>query len=166
MKFNIADLPGVGKKLSFINGENQMMSLIIHHSGKREMYFFEDADDDEAVFSFNMTSEDTKQLASQMLEANLSNMDPEKIERINLVRNRIIVEWIDVKKQTEIAGMELSAFRKRVPDGVNIIGIFRNDDFIVEFETDQTIEENDTLLVVGKKEPIKEFIKICKGDSQ
>ncbi len=36
----MADLPGVGKKISFLTAEQQKVVVIIHHSGKRDLYFF------------------------------------------------------------------------------------------------------------------------------
>jgi deoxyribodipyrimidine photolyase len=37
-----------GKKISFLTAEQQKVVVIIHHSGKRDLYFFQDTDEDEA----------------------------------------------------------------------------------------------------------------------
>ncbi|KAB2952920.1 cation:proton antiporter regulatory subunit [Heliorestis acidaminivorans] len=162
MQVNITDLPGVGKKISFVNANNKKMVLIIHHTGKRELYFFED-DDDDAIFCFELTSEETKLLASQLLGATFEPLETEKLERVNMARNQYLVEWIDVAKHSRLAGMKVSDFRKRIPEGVTLIGIFRHDDLMVHPEPDAILETTDTIMVVGKRESMQNFVGQCKG---
>ncbi|MFC0470677.1 TrkA C-terminal domain-containing protein [Halalkalibacter kiskunsagensis] len=163
MKMNITDLPGVGKKISFVNAENQMMAIIIHHTGKRELYFFEDVDDDEAIFSFNLSSEDTKQLAAQLLGASFSPIDSEKLEKIKIARKQIVVEWIDITKQSKVAGLNVSVLKAKMPSDASLIGIFRNDEFLVDLKQNLLIEIKDTIMVVGKKDSINEIEMLCEG---
>ncbi|SDZ41821.1 TrkA domain protein [Evansella caseinilytica] len=163
MDMYITDLPGVGKKISFINAENQLMAIIIHHTGKRELFFFKDADDDEAVFSFRLSSEDTKQVATQLLGATFSPEENEKLKKINMVRKQVVVEWIDLAKHSPIVGLKVSELKQRLPRGASIIGVFRNDDFVVDFETDLLLEINDTLMVVGQKDALVEVEQMCAG---
>ncbi len=39
MEVKMADLPGVGKKISFQTVEENKIVVIVHHSGKRDLYF-------------------------------------------------------------------------------------------------------------------------------
>ncbi|OIJ22200.1 potassium transporter TrkA [Anaerobacillus alkalidiazotrophicus] len=165
MKMKMTDLPGVGKKISFINAENQMMAMIIHHSGKRELYFFEDADDDEAVFTFNLSSEETKQMGAQFLNATLDPVMNEKLERLQLLRKQVIVEWVEIKRQPQFTGKTYMEFEKLLPNGVTVVGLFHDDDFNVSPSGDLTLQKGNTIMVVGKREPIEHFLKICESEA-
>jgi TrkA domain protein len=163
MQMNITDLPGVGKKMTFFNSNNRKMVLIIHHSGKRELYFFDEEDDDDAVFCYELTAEETKQLASQLLGATFEPLESEKLERINMARNQVLVEWIDVSKHTRLAGIKVRDFLQRIPEGVALIGIVRNEDLIVHPDPDAVLESTDTVMIVGKREKMLQFVGQCKG---
>ena len=67
MEVKMADLPRVGKKISFDTAENQKVVIVIHHSGKRDLYFFKDADDDEADYFLSLTPEETREMGAQLL---------------------------------------------------------------------------------------------------
>ncbi|UOE93093.1 TrkA C-terminal domain-containing protein [Alkalihalobacillus sp. LMS39] len=165
MKMNMSELPGVGKKISFINAENQLMAVVFHHTGKRELYFFEDAADDEASFTYRLTSDDTKQLATQLLGATFSPLEHETIEKIKMARKQIVVEWIELAKQSSIVGSHISILKEKMPVGAKVIGIFRDEDFLVDDEFDYLLEANDTIMVVGKKEAVAQFEQLCEGKS-
>ncbi|WP_010272930.1 cation:proton antiporter regulatory subunit [Paenibacillus senegalensis] len=163
MKFTITDLPAVGKKMTMINNENQMMVMIVHHSGKRDLYFYEDPDDDEAVFSYALSAEETKQLGSQLLGA-ITPEEGESRERLQLFRKKVMVEWIDVTKKSPFAGKTFKELQVKSPVGLSILGIVRNDDILVHPEDDSIIEINDTIMIVGKPEPIMQFMQLFEGE--
>lgn len=162
MKFTVTDLPAVGKKMTMINNEDQMMVMIVHHSGKRDLYFYEDPDDDEAAFSYTLSAEETKQLGNQLL----GSITPEEIdshEKIQLFRKKVTVEWIDVTKKSAFAGKTFEELQQKSPVGLSILGIIRNDEILVHPEGDSIVEINDTILIVGKPEPIMQFMQLFEG---
>ncbi|GAE31060.1 TrkA C-terminal domain-containing protein [Halalkalibacter hemicellulosilyticus] len=166
MEMNISNLPGVGKKITFINGDDQMMAIIVHYTGKRELYFFEHRDDDEAIFTFNLSSEETKQIGAQLLGATFNPLESDKLEKLKMARKDVIVEWIDIPKKSKVVGMMFYEVKKLVPQGGAIIGIFKGDDFIVDLAEDDQIERGDTIMLVGKKDAVDEFELICEGKGQ
>ncbi|WP_257830927.1 cation:proton antiporter regulatory subunit [Salipaludibacillus agaradhaerens] len=164
MKFKMVDLPGVGKKLTFINGKNQMMGMVIHHSGKRELYFFEDADDDEAVFTFDLSSEETRHLGTQLLSATLDPVMNEKIERLQILRKKVIVEWLEISKRSSLLGASYETLTNMLPSGVSIVGIFHDDEFEVDPPNDMAMQQGHTIMIVGKRDPVEAFIDLCESE--
>ncbi|MDE5415636.1 cation:proton antiporter regulatory subunit [Alkalihalobacterium chitinilyticum] len=160
MQVKMADLPGIGKKMSFITAEGNMIVLVIHHSGKREMYFFIDPDDDEADFSINLTAGETRELGAQLLGAVFQPVDSDTMK---LFKSQIVMEWIKVKEGSIFAGKTIAQNEIRKRTGVSIVGIFRNDDVIASPEPHQMLEVGDTLMAIGKNEQIKEFERISAG---
>ncbi|WP_156323948.1 TrkA C-terminal domain-containing protein [Bacillus sp. JCM 19034] len=51
-------------------------------------------------------------------------------------------------------------------DGASIIGVFKGDDFIVDFGDGDIIEKGDTIMIVGKKDAVVEFEVMCEGKDQ
>ncbi|MEN2465502.1 TrkA C-terminal domain-containing protein [Ornithinibacillus sp. JPR2-1] len=166
MKTQLTNLPGIGKKLSFINGANQMMAMIIYHSGKRELYFYQDADDDEAVFTFGLSSEETKQVGAQFLNATLEPEMNEKLDRLQLLRNQVIFEWVEIKKQPFFKGKTYFDVEQLLPEGSTVVGLFHDEQFDVSPKKDLTLQKNHTLMIVGKKDSIEEFLNLVeRGDT-
>ncbi|UTR13345.1 potassium transporter TrkA [Salipaludibacillus sp. LMS25] len=164
MKFNMVNLPGVGKKLTFINGKNQMMGMVIHHSGKRELYFFEDADDDEAVFTFDLSSEETQHLGTHLLSATLDPIMNEKLERLQILRKKVIVEWLEISKKSSLVGISYETLTSMLPSGVSIVGIFQDDEFEVAPPNNMLMQKGHTIMVVGKRDPVEQFIDLCESE--
>ena len=67
MEVKMADLPGAGKKISFQTAEKRKVVLITHHSGKRDLYFFQDTDEDEADYFLTLTSDETREMGAQLV---------------------------------------------------------------------------------------------------
>ncbi len=78
MEVKMADLPGVGKKISFQTVEENKIVVIVHHSGKRDLYFFQESDEDEADFFLTLTAEETREMGAQLLGATYQPVDDEK----------------------------------------------------------------------------------------
>lgn len=160
MQVKMADLPGIGKKMSFITCEGDMIVLIIHHTGKRELYFFNDPDDDEANFSINLTSDETRELGAQLLGA---VFQPVNSDTMKLFKSQIVMEWIEIKEGSKFAGKTIAENEIRKRTGVSIVGIFKKDEVIASPEPNQLLELGDTLMAIGKSEQIQDFESYSSG---
>ncbi|PYZ99218.1 potassium transporter TrkA [Alteribacter lacisalsi] len=158
----MADLPGMGKKISFTTAENSMIVLIIHHTGKRELYFFYDADEDEADFSIDLTAEETRELGAQFLGAVYQPVDADKMQ---LLKSQIVTEWVKLDKKSAFAGKSIAENEIRKKTGVSIVGIFRSEDVIASPDIDVVLQPGDTLMAIGKHDAIAKFEQICKGEA-
>lgn len=163
MQVKMADLPGIGKKISIITAENSMVCLIVHHTGKRELYFFEDADDDEANFSINLTADETRELGAQLLGAVFQPIDTDKMK---LFKSQIVTEWVELKKESEFAGKTIGQSEIRKRTGVSIVGIFRKDNVVASPDVHEMLHTGDTLMAIGKSEQISLFEEMCEGKGQ
>lgn len=161
MQIKMADLPGIGKKLSFITAEENMVVLIIHHSGKRELYFFEDAEADEADFSINLTAGETREMGAQLLGATYQPID---IDTMKTFKKQLVMEWVELKPQSPITGKTLGEAKIRTRTGVTIVAIVRGEEVIVSPEIDEVLLAGDTLMGAGKSEQMGQFESLCRGE--
>lgn len=64
-----------------------------------------------------------------------------------------------IKKESKHVGLHISKFKELLPENCNIIGYFKDGDFKVYKDAD-AIEEGQKMLIVAKKEKIKDLKKL------
>lgn len=161
MQIKMADLPGIGKKLSFITAEDNMVVLIIHHSGKRELYFFEDAEADEADFSINLTAVETREMGAQLLGATYQPID---IDTMKTFKKQLVMEWVELKPESPITGKTIGEAQIRNLTGASIVAVVRGEEVIVSPGIDEVLLAGDTLMGAGKSEQMGQFESLCRGE--
>lgn len=159
MDFKTCDLPGIGRKYSLNLANGKHMVMITHNQGQRELYVFDDPDDDEPEISVEFNDEESRQMGAILLGVDYQPIPDDKIEMIS---KKIRMSWFKVDNETCFAGSKIEDSGIRQFAGVTIIGIERGDDFIANPESSEVILEGDVLMVIGKKEPIKELKKMCE----
>ncbi len=159
MKLKEVDLPGIGKKFSLLTSHNERIDVIIHINGKREMFIFEDADDDEPDADVILNEEEANQLGSILMGVYFK---PETEKAKELILKNLVIEWVEVDKDSPLANHTLKELEIRKRTGTTVIAILRGKDFIINPSPTEVIKEGDTLVVVGSKEQIENFKKEFK----
>ena len=160
MIVKMADLPGVGKKLSFQTAEEHKIVVIIHHSGKRDLYFFQEADEDEADYFLSLTSEETRELGAQLLGATYQPVDDEKME---IFQKQLVMEWIKLTPKSPFVGKQIAESRIRTHTGASIIAVTHGDNMTVSPDVDFVLKAGDTVMVAGKRAQIRRFEELASG---
>ena len=100
---------------------------------------------------------------------------PEKESGIRLANNltkRSVIDFMEVSKVFSImeiqtpkkwANKELGKLNIRKNFKINIVGIVRKDETVIDFEQNYVLEESDILLIIGKTEDIEDLIKIANA---
>lgn len=161
MEISISQLPGIGQKISMKTREDQLLVIIVHHTGKREMYFFDEADNDEADYSIELSPDETRELAAQLLGA---TYQPGDIDKMRLFKKQIIVDYIKLKKTSPLANKTIEESDIRNLTGATIIGIVNGDDAIAIPEANEKLKPGDVLMAVGKDEQIAALSDLCQGE--
>ena len=158
----MADLPGVGKKISFQTAEAHKIVVIVHHSGKRDLYFFQDSDEDEADYFLTLTAEETRELGAQLLGATYQPVDDEKMQ---IFQKQLVMEWIKLTPESPFVDKPISESRIRTHTGASIIAVMHGDDMIVSPDIDFVLKAGDTVMAAGKLNQIHRFDAMAKGTS-
>ncbi|SFP75213.1 cation:proton antiporter regulatory subunit [Salibacterium halotolerans] len=161
MDVKVADLPGIGKKMTFYTAQGNMIVLVTHHTGKRELYFFQEPDDDEPDFSMELMSNETRELGAQLLGAIFQPVDSDQMK---LFRSKVIVEWIELQESSLFAGKTIGDSEVRKKTGVSVVGVFRNNEVIASPDVNERLEPGDTIMVIGKKSQIALFEEMAEGE--
>lgn len=153
MNFKETDLPGIGKKYTLHLNSGQDVAIIIHLSGKREIFYFDNPDDD-PQFHFVMNEEEAQLLGSVLLG---SYFKPEQEQQKELLMGKLSIEWVTIDKLCTLVGKSILQSEIRKMTGVTIIAIIRGKESIINPMPDEIILEKDTLVVVGNREQTKLF---------
>lgn len=155
MNFKETDLPGIGKKYTINLSSGKEVAIILHFSGKREVFYFDNPDDD-PQFHFVLNEEETKLVASILMG---SYFKPEQEQQKDLLMGKLSIEWVTVDKTCSLVGKSILQSQIRKLTGVTIIAIIRNLDTIINPPPEEIIQAKDTLVVVGNREQTKFFNK-------
>lgn len=160
MEVKMCDLPGVGKKISFETAEAQKIVIIVHHSGKRDLYFFQEAEEDEADYFLSLTSEETRELGAQLLGATYQPVDDEKMK---IFQKQLVMEWIKLTPESPFVDRRIGESRIRSHTGASIIAVMQGDDMTVSPDIDCVLKAGDTVMAAGKIDQIRKFEAMANG---
>ncbi|MDW7651730.1 MAG: TrkA C-terminal domain-containing protein [Bacillota bacterium] len=154
-----ADLPGVGKKYTVNSAEGQTFVIIIHHSGRREIYLMDGPDEDEPLYTLEMSDEEARRVGAILLGADYQPVSSEKME---IVMKKLFIEWVKITEDSQLANQAIKDSRIKETTGATIIGIQRGEEMIVSPKADELLLPDDLLMVVGKREQLRALEPLCK----
>ncbi len=161
MKIKEVDLPGVGRKYSADLSDGTLLTVIIHHSGRREIYLMDSPDEDEPSSIISLSDEESRKIGSIIAG---SDYQPVTDDRLAVLMNNLYIEWLNVEAASPLAHKSIRDSRVRSTFGVTIIGIQRGEKIIGSPEADEVILPNDLLMVVGRRDQIKSLDDLCGED--
>jgi TrkA domain protein len=159
MKIKEADLPGIGRKYTVYSAEGEMFVILIHHSGRREIYLMADEDDDEPVYTLNLTDDEARKVGSILLGA---DFQPVSDDRLEIMMNNLFIEWIKVTEESPLANQTIRESRVKEITGATIIGIQRGNTMIGSPSAEERLLPEDMLMVVGKRDQVRMLEPMCK----
>ena len=153
------DLPGVGKKFAVTTNDGDRLTIIIHNSGHREIYFFERGEDYPA-YALRMEDSEARKLGAILGGA---FFQPVVAESMEMVLDQLSVEWMKVGAGSPLAGKSLLEAAVRERTGASVIAILRGGKAIPNPQPDERIASGDTLMVVGDREQVGRFGDLLRG---
>jgi TrkA domain protein len=159
MKIKEVDLPGVGKKYTFFAAEGYVFVIIIHHTGRREIYLMDEPDDDEPAYTFNFSDEEARKVGAILLGADYQPVSDDKME---MMMKSMFIEWVTLKGDSVMADKSIRESGIKDMTGATIIGIQRGEEMIVNPNPDEMLHTGDMLMVVGKREQLRALEPLCK----
>lgn len=160
MAFREVDLPGVGKKYSLTLEEGQTLTLIIHNTGKREIYILEE-EEEQPTCVIMLSEDEAKELGFLLAGTTYQPVAPEKME---MFMREMVMEWVKVGKNSRVAGKKIADSQIRKKTGASVVAIIRGKEMIVSPDPyEEELREGDTVVVIGTRTHINSFLEYC-GD--
>ena len=156
MKIRETDLPGIGKKYGILLKSGKELVIIIHNTGRREIYLMED---EEPSCFIELTDEESKELGFLIAGATYQPIATEKME---MILQQVVMEWVKVEHGSNFINKTIAELRIRSNTGVSIIAIERGGKVIPSPDPyKEKIQVGDTLIAVGTRPQIKAFLELC-----
>ena len=153
------DLPGVGKKFAVTTNGGDRLTVIIHNTGHREIYFFEPGEDFPA-YATRLEDAEARKLGALISGA---YFQPAVAESMDVVLEQLSVEWMRVGAGSALAGQTIAGAGVRERTGASIIAILRDGQARPNPQPDDVITPGDTLVVVGDREQVGRFRALLEG---
>lgn len=152
MTIRESDLPGVGKKFE-IDLDDEEMIVVIHNTGKREVFRRDDPDaDSERVFAFD---DDLARTVGSIIEgAYFQPVEPDSRE--TTLPGGILIEWYELPPGTPIVGETPTSAGVRTRTGFTVLAVQR-DGAVIDSPDAETLREGDTVIGVGTRENCAAF---------
>jgi TrkA domain protein len=155
-------LPGIGSKFTLRLDAGGRLAVIVHNDGKRELYYFRHAADEEPRAVITLDDDEARQLGAVIGGA---YERPKIVEDLEMALGELQIEWIPVPDDSPWIGNTLAECGFRAKTGITVIAILRQPEPVTGAQPADTIEEGDTLVTVGKAGQYPEFRRLLsRGD--
>lgn len=144
-----ADLPGVGKKFEAELDEGRRLVIVIHNTGKREVFVRPEPDAD-AERLFALTDRQARQIGTILEGAYFQPIRTESLETV--LGEGTLIDWVNVAENSPLVGQTLEGAQLRRETGASVLAVQRDDETITNPGGDTTLEAGDTLVVLGSRE--------------
>ena len=156
-----SDLPGVGRKFEIDIGDGAQLVVVIHNTGKREVYRKPDPDADaEKVFE---ASNQLAQTIGSILEG--AKFQPVEVDHEGtMLPGETVLEWYNVGADSQLVDRALGDGLVREDQDVLVVAIQRGDEIITSPGPDTVVESGDTLVVIGSQGDVLSFEELVAPD--
>jgi TrkA domain protein len=155
-------LPGIGTKFTIRLDGGGRIAVILHNDGKRELYWFRHAEDEEPKAVIALDDDEARQLGAVIGGA---YERPKIVEDLEMALGELLIEWVPVPDTSPWIGKSLaeSGFRAKV--GITVIAILREPEPVAGAQPQDVIQRGDTLVTVGKAGQYPAFRRMLSGES-
>jgi TrkA domain protein len=155
-------LPGVGTKFSFRLDGGGRLAVILHNDGRRELYWFRHAGDDEPQAVISLDDDEARQLGAVIGGA---YERPKIVEDLEMALGQLNIEWVRVPNTSPCIGKTLAECAFRARTGITVIAILREPEPIPGAKPDDVVQQGDTLVTVGKHGQYRAFRELLAGSA-
>jgi TrkA domain protein len=145
MNIKESDLPGVGKKFT-LETDNGEVIVILHNTGRREVFTRADPDEDSEKV-LELTDKESRLFASVIEGAYFQPVADDPIEA-TLTDDDNLIEWLTVEEDSPLVGQTLAEADIRSEYGVSVIAV-QGEETVPNPEPDTVIGEGQTLVLIG-----------------
>ena len=113
-------LPGVGTKFTMETHRGESVCVVVHTDGLRELYHFEDPDDEPYRIALN---DDEARQVGALLGGVIYR--PQLVQDLEMALGDLVVEWIELPPNSPLVGLTVMTCRIRRTTGSTIVAILR-----------------------------------------
>jgi len=153
------ELPGIGKRYDQSTEDGQI-SVVIHHSGRRDLYVTEKTGRSRVPTVVTLTDDQARRLGAVLAGA---YFQPTVAQRIEAVVGGLVIDWVTMRTDSPGVERSIADLEVRRNTRMTIVAILRGDEVIVVPEPTQVLHARDKLVVIGRPDDLPGFISHVAG---
>lgn len=153
------ELPGIGRRYDQAT-EDGLINVVIHHSGRRDLYVAERATRARKPTVVTLTDDQARRLGAVLAGA---YFHPSVAQRIEAVVGGLVIDWVTMRSDSPGVEHSIAELEVRRNTRMTIVAILRGDDAIVVPEPAEVLHARDKLVVIGRPDDLPAFISHVAG---
>lgn len=145
-------LPGIGQRYDLRAVEGGSVTVVIHHSGRRDLYVLDGGDEPQAAVT--LTDSQARTLGAILGGAYFK---PAVVEEIEAVIGGLLIDWVTLDEDSRGAGMTIAELEVRTRTKMTIAAILRDHVTLVAPEPTERLRAGDRLVVIGRQGDLPGF---------
>ena len=144
-------LPGVGIRYDFTTTSGDVVGVLCHHSGRREIVVYDREDPDRAYSALSLTPDEAHTVAEVLGATQVS-------EALGAIQQRIeglALEWIEVNEDSPMAHRTIGDGELRARTGASVVAVIRGATSEPAPGPDFVLEPGDVAVTVGTTEALE-----------
>jgi TrkA domain protein len=149
------ELPGIGRRYDLDHLDGGRITVVIHHSGRRDLYLLPEGDDEpNAVLT--LTDHQARALGAILGGAYFK---PAVVEEIEAVIGNLLIDWVTLPATSPAVGHTIGDLGIRTHTRMTVVAIVRGGaPAMVAPEPTEALQAGDQLVVAGRREDLAGFL--------
>jgi TrkA domain protein len=152
-------LPGIGQRYELHTEEGGTIVVVLHHSGRRDMYVM-DPRDDEPKAAVTLSDSQARTLGAVLAGAYFK---PAVVEDIEAVIGSLLIDWFTLRANSPAADKTIAEMEIRRRTRMTVAAILRGSESLIAPEPSEVLRADDRLVVVGRQEDRAGFVRHVVG---
>jgi TrkA domain protein len=154
MDISETDLPGVGKRFEVDIGSGKSAVVLVHNTGRRELFVRPDPDAD-AEELLDLTDREARVIGSILEGAHFQPVATDTTA--TRIGDNVMLEWYTLNADSALVDTSLADADVRSVTGATVVAVERGEEVIQSPEAEFVFEAGDQLIVVGTGENHEQF---------
>jgi len=152
------DLPGIGRRFELSDASGNRVSVVVHHSGRRDLYA---AGRKGAVAStLSFTDDQARRLAAVLGGVYFK---PAFVAQMEALIGGLLIDWVTLRDDSPAAGHSIADLEIRRRTRMTVAAILRGDVSLVSPEPTEVLAGGDRLVVIGHPDDLPLFVTTVVG---
>jgi len=155
--FEVA-LPGIGHRYTLPAADGGRVVVVIHHSGRRDVYVFAPGAsvDQPPSATISLTDDQARRLGAVLGGAYFK---PAVVADVETVIGDLLIDWVTVRADSQATGHSIAELEIRRSTRMTVVAILRDGATVLAPGPGERIRADDRLVVVGRQDDLGGFLR-------
>ena len=155
-------LPGIGRRYSLPAGDGARVVVVMHHSGRRDLYSFtpEGGPSGPPASCVTLTDDQARRLSAVL---GGSYFKPSVVTDVETVIGNLLIDWVTVRPDSPGADRSIAELEIPRRTRMTVVAILRDHETVLAPEPSEVLRAGDRLVVVGRQEDLGAFLRHVVG---